>query len=115
MAKANLYHPLFDIDGVTRFSVKQGETFDLEVVDLANATQARWFADEDPVLGIKKSLVASPDDKATRRTISALELGDSEIQVQVPGNAQPFKINITVRGEVARNFDVTEGDTRPRT
>lgn len=75
--EANIIFENVKAYNVTKFDVRLGESFSIELIDPAG--DIRWFADQDSVLDI------SVDDTGNTATLIATAKGKSEIQLQSSG------------------------------
>lgn len=90
---------------VTRFDVRLGEVFRVELQDAPNLV--RWFVDNDPVLSI--------DVHAGGRvaTITATKTGDCEIQLEVRGN-EVKTLRVSVFSDEAIRLNLLPGKAEPK-
>lgn len=92
--EANIIFDNVKAYNVVKWDVALGQTFKVELVDAPGVL--RWFTDNDPVLKVEVG--------EGEATITATQIGDSEIQLQSEGiMVKTLKVNVYDRTAVALN------------
>lgn len=94
--EANIIFDNVKAYNVVKWDVALGQTFKVELIEAPGVL--RWFTDNDPVLKL------DVDEGGASATITATQIGDSEIQLQSEGAlAKVLKVNVYDRTAVALN------------
>lgn len=103
--RASLVLPNATAYDVTRFDVRLGETFDVELQDAPGPMQ--WLSDNDPVLAM--------DVHAGGRiaTIKATQTGNSEIQLEYRDRLY-LTLRVSVFSTEAIRLNLSAGEATPK-
>ncbi len=100
--EANIVFENVKAYNVTKFDVRLGETFKVQLIDAARGL--RWFSDNDPVLSIKV------DSAGEEATVTATGKGECDIQLQ-SNNEIVMVLQVEVYDNVATSLNPVVGET----
>lgn len=103
--RASLVLPNATAYDVTRFDVRMGETFDVELHDAPMLIQ--WLSTNDPVLAIEVHA------GGRRATIKATQIGNSEIQLEARGTLL-MTLRVSVFSDEAYRLNLSAGEATPK-
>ena len=105
--EANFIFPNVKAYAVSKADVKQGEVFVVELVDAEVPGNLKWFADNDPVLGI------SVIEGGSKATITALKPGASQVKI-FDGDSLFGELEFSVYNEEAVSLNPEAGSPEPK-